>query len=645
MAESAINGSAGVSASLLSLGETILELTRSMAIYLEGENFPTLSFAPNAQDPPNTQEYRRLHANLKASLEDLKLLIDGPRRWLREFCCTGYDLGALQVALDFEFFQLVPTNGGITLDNLASHAGLDVDRTSRIIRQLMTYRIFEEHQPRLISHSAASLALQKDENIRSVVHYSLDEMLKAAADCNISLKANPHEAHQNLNPFVTRHGVGMFEFYKNNPDKARRFAKAMAGLREMDSHLDSLLKDGFDWSALRGTVVDCGGGNGHISKSLAVLYPELKFIVQDSNTDMLAEGSESLSHNLQGRVTYSQHSFFDPQPVAGAAAFLIRQCAHNWADKDVVTIFKSFVPGLENSSPDTPLLINDIIMPEPGKWPRHQERNVRQVDMVMLVNCGAKQRTKAEFDSLLKQADPRYEIRKVFDNGPLGLLEWDLTDLDSLNNEVQSILTGFPNLDSVYINAAIQNHHIIFEQRPDQRDVVQEMTTNLLAPVLVAQYFAQYLLKLAQSGTYTNIFLTGSSLAYFPLPFYPVYCPTKAGISAFAKVMRMQLEYTGCKKMKVVEVVPPYVDTDLNAAHWRRTDALQGGPEAAVQPLPPSEYIDGFFEGLMQTGADNSFKNEIGVGFGAQGAKVWNEGFQKLLDSSGMVDRREINLS
>lgn len=138
---------------------------------------------------------------------------------------------------------------------------------------------------------------------------------------------------------------------------------------------------------------------------------------------MLAEGRESLDSTLRDRVTYLQHSFFEPQPIADAAAFLIRQCTHNWADHDVVTIFKSFVPGLEKSSPDTPLLINDIIMPEPGVWPRHQERVVRQVDMVMLVNCGAKQRTKAEFEALLKEADSRYEIRNVFDDGPLGLLE------------------------------------------------------------------------------------------------------------------------------------------------------------------------------------------------------------------------------
>ncbi|KAK1595302.1 O-methyltransferase [Colletotrichum navitas] len=411
------------SSSILGLAQDVLELTQDMTKYFQANNIAAPTFALSSQDPPDTPDYRRLHASLKSRLEDLLHLIDGPSKWLRAFCCTGYDLGALQIALDFDFFELVPANGDISLEDLSEKAGLDLDRTGRVVRQLMTYRIFDELRPRMISHSSTSLAMRQDEDLRSVVHYSLDEMLKAAADCNISLKANPNESHQNLNPFVTRHGVGIFEYYKNNPDKARRFAKAMAGLRKMDRHLDYLLKDGFNWSAIKGTVVDCGGGNGHISKSLAQLYPDLNFIVQDSNAEMLSEGKESLPDNLRDRVAYSQHSFFDPQPVKNAAAFLIRQCTHNWADRDVVRIFKSFVPGLENSSPDTPLLINDIIIPEPGKWPRHQERIVRQVDMVMLVNCGAKQRNEAEFAALLKEADPRYVIRNVFDNGPLGLLE------------------------------------------------------------------------------------------------------------------------------------------------------------------------------------------------------------------------------
>lgn len=211
--------------SVLGLGQNILELSQEMTKYFQANNLAAPTFALDSQDPPDTPEYRRLHATLKTSLEDLQRLIDGPRKWLRVFCCTGYDLGALQVALDFEFFQLVPAHGDIALEDLAKQAGLDVDRTSRVVRQLMTYHIFKEHQPRVISHSSTSLLMQQDEELRSVVHYSLDEMLKAAADCNITFKAHPYEAHQNLKPFVTRHGIGIFEFYKNDPEKARRSRK------------------------------------------------------------------------------------------------------------------------------------------------------------------------------------------------------------------------------------------------------------------------------------------------------------------------------------------------------------------------------------------------------------------------------------
>jgi short-subunit dehydrogenase involved in D-alanine esterification of teichoic acids len=89
--------------------------------------------------------------------------------------------------------------------------------------------------------------------------------------------------------------------------------------------------------------------------------------------------------------------------------------------------------------------------------------------------------------------------------------------------------------------------------------------------------------------------------------------------------------------MNVVEVVPPYVDTPLNAAHRAQTDALQGGSEKAVQPMPLDDYIKQFFAALEDTALDGSFRNEVGVGFGAQGAKVWNEGFDKLLNGSGMA--------
>ena len=137
---------------------------------------------------------------------------------------------------------------------------------------------------------------------------------------------------------------------------------------------------------------------------------------------MLAQG-KTLVGPFQGRITFMQYSFFEPQPQRNAAAFFIRQCTHNWCDRDVITIFKSFVPGLEGSKKGTPLLINETVMPEPGVRPAHEERALRQLDILMLVGLGAKQRTKAEFEALLKAADPRYEIVNVHADGPMGLLE------------------------------------------------------------------------------------------------------------------------------------------------------------------------------------------------------------------------------
>lgn len=138
---------------------------------------------------------------------------------------------------------------------------------------------------------------------------------------------------------------------------------------------------------------------------------------------MLAEGEKLLTDDTRGRVSFMPHSFFNSQPVKQAGAFLLRYGTHNWCDRDVVAIFKAMVPGLEASAPDAPLLINDIIVPEPGTLPRYLEREVRRMDMTMLVGCGSKERTRAEFEALLKEADPRYEIRSVKMEEYRGILE------------------------------------------------------------------------------------------------------------------------------------------------------------------------------------------------------------------------------
>ncbi|ORY04449.1 S-adenosyl-L-methionine-dependent methyltransferase [Clohesyomyces aquaticus] len=407
---------------LLALADDIAAKTKHIVETLKANELPEPTFAADSHNLPPDPEYTELYSSLKASLEDLQHLVGGPRRFWRAFCVEGYDLAAVQVALDFEFFKLVPPEGEIALPDLANKAGLDLDRTSRTIRLIITHGIFQESKPGFVSHNSTSYALYKDEELRCTVHYSLDEMLKAASLTGDTLREFPFEADNIHCAFNKHHNVPIFDYYTRYPERGGRFAKAMAGATKMDRHIDEL-RDSYDWAKLQGTVVDVGGGSGHISIALARLFPDLKFVVQD-RAHMLAEGSKLLGGDVEGRVSFMQHSFFEPQPLTGVGAFLMRQCTHNWCDRDVVTMFKSIVPGLEGSKQDTPFLINDIIMPEPGTISRLAERELRQIDMIMLVSFGAKQRTKSEFEALLKKADPRYRIHSVWGEGkPLGLLE------------------------------------------------------------------------------------------------------------------------------------------------------------------------------------------------------------------------------
>ncbi|KAI0382389.1 NAD(P)-binding protein [Hypomontagnella monticulosa] len=218
--------------------------------------------------------------------------------------------------------------------------------------------------------------------------------------------------------------------------------------------------------------------------------------------------------------------------------------------------------------------------------------------------------------------------------------QFDIGDIAALPGHVSAILKDYPKLDTVYVNAGIQQCYNIFDNSSITNEkVAAEVAINLTAPNLLANLFAPHLLNLAKSGTKTTIFITTSSLAYIPFSFYPTYCATKAGLQAFCKIFRQQLAFAGegAQNMNVVEIVPPYVDTGLDAAHRDYTIAAQGGKDKAFPPTPLKEFLDAVFAGIEDVGPDGSIKKEIAVGFGELGVGTWRGAFEKVYESIGMT--------
>ncbi|CAG5142223.1 uncharacterized protein ALTATR162_LOCUS1110 [Alternaria atra] len=425
---------------LLELAREVQQLTIKIVGDLTDKKVPEPSFAIDSDTIPETPEQINLRACLNDAARDLLRLVNGPRNDARTFVCYLYDLAAWQVACEFNFFEAIPEDGSATIKEIAEKAGMDEDRVGRFLRMLSSDRVFQEVEPDVFKHTSRSVLYLKDKQWRDVMHYQLDEFFRAASETSESIKESPTVTDGKRNAFVTRHGVDLFGYYKQDPKRAARFASAMAGVSRLERHFDNL-KESFPWDKISGRkVIDVGGGSGHMSVNLARTFPNLELIVQDSLT-MLSSASQNDFSDLNGRVTFMPYDFFTRQPVSGAAAYLLRYITHNWSDEDCIRIFRALVPALEKSPAGTPILINDVVMPALGEASRYQDNRMRQVDIMMMLVLGAKQRSEEQFRRLLSDADPRLKIKAIHGKGNMSLIEAYL-DTEGAGEAPRSAVAG-----------------------------------------------------------------------------------------------------------------------------------------------------------------------------------------------------------
>jgi uncharacterized oxidoreductase len=136
----------------------------------------------------------------------------------------------------------------------------------------------------------------------------------------------------------------------------------------------------------------------------------------------------------------------------------------------------------------------------------------------------------------------------------------DAADPVAIRNFAQTMRENFPKLNVLINNAGIQSPENLRAQSEDLAEMEAMVTTNLLGPIRLTAALLPHLQQ-QPSSTIMNV---TSGLAFLPGAFVPTYSATKAAMHSYTLSLRFQLKAT---RTEVMELIPPYVQTNLGPNH------------------------------------------------------------------------------
>jgi len=179
-----------------------------------------------------------------------------------------------------------------------------------------------------------------------------------------------------------------WEYYAQNPEDASNFNESMRGLTEM---VNVAVLEAYDFPGVD-KLVDVAGGTGRLISSILSAHPRMRGVLFDL-PHVIAEAGPLLdAAGVRGRCETSTGDFFRSVPEGGDA-YVMKWIIHDWDDEKSTVILKNIHRAMDEKGK---LLLIEMVVPE-GNQPDLS----KFLDLDMMVMTGGRERTEAEFNSLL----------------------------------------------------------------------------------------------------------------------------------------------------------------------------------------------------------------------------------------------------
>lgn len=283
---------------------------------------------------------------------------------------------------------------------IASRLDLPYEYARRLLRALAVYGVLESvgKDEYAITSVGERFLSEHPESLREYILYFYNPKRFAAIRHLPTIVADGGPTGYEM-----EFGKSLFELFEEDPDFSEQFNGMLdlASLGETEQDLTAL--ETVDFSRFA-TICDIGGGYGELLCRLLERHPHLEGAVLEL-PNVLAEDDRLWAPKIgvADRCDYVEGDMFEAVPRADA--YILNQILHDWSDEECHRILTNVCEAAGNAGQ---LFIRERIVSEDGSEPTKID-----MDMWMMMELGGRERTRAEFATLLGRAG--WAIEEVLD--------------------------------------------------------------------------------------------------------------------------------------------------------------------------------------------------------------------------------------
>ncbi len=284
------------------------------------------------------------------------------------------------------------SNGPKSVAELAENTGTHGPTLYRVMRALASAGWFAQDETGRFELTPPAAALQSDVpgSLRFLAMTELgEEHYPAWEDLLYSVQTGE-------TAFNHVFGMPNWDFWAKNPDNANTFNRAMANVTAVT---EQAIMGSYSFSGIR-KIVDVGGGSGSLMTAILKADSQTRGVIYDLPHVVEGARSRIASEALADRCEVVAGSMFDSVP-GGGDAYVLKWIIHDWDEEKSVAILANCRRAM---GAHAKLLLIESVIP-PGNQPYFH----KFMDLNMLVMTGGRERTEAEFRSLLEAAGFRLD--------------------------------------------------------------------------------------------------------------------------------------------------------------------------------------------------------------------------------------------